>query len=121
MVDLALKNLSIDWKAGKGYHYEKGSYVEYEGNIEGTDIEILKKNIEDECNNCIEKDLVTTLEFHNDAHESGKQRRTVYYGDFGINCGGTHVAHLGIIGKINIRKIKKEKDMIRVSYEILSQ
>ncbi len=46
----------------------------------------------------------------------GKPARVVMYGAAGIPCGGTHVNNLGTIGTITIRKIKKEKDAIRVSY-----
>jgi len=44
--------------------------------------------------------------------------RTILYGEYGIPCGGTHVANLKEIISIGIRKIKKEKDAIRVSYSI---
>jgi Ser-tRNA(Ala) deacylase AlaX len=47
-----------------------------------------------------------------------KPVRVVMYGTFGVPCGGTHVAQLGDIKDITIRKVKLEKGAIRVSYDV---
>jgi Ser-tRNA(Ala) deacylase AlaX len=49
---------------------------------------------------------------------AGKPQRVVLYGDFGVPCGGTHVANLGDIGRIVIRKLKPSGQTIRVSYAV---
>lgn len=118
VVDLALKELDIDWVAGKGYHFPEGAYVEYAGSLESFDSEELKANLEEKCNEIIQRNIDVTIVFDEDALQNGKPRRTVYYGDFGIPCGGTHVANLSDIGALTIRKIKKEKENIRVSYTV---
>lgn len=118
LVDLVLKELGIDWVPGKGYHFPQGAYIEYTGNLDGHDIEKLKHNIANKAQEILARNIQTRLVFDESKLQNGKAMRTVYYGDFGIPCGGTHVANLSDIGTITIRKIKKEKDTIRVSYEI---
>ena len=118
LVDLVLKELSIDWVPGKGYHFPQGAYIEYSGSLDNLDIEKLKLDIEQEAHEIISRNIETKLVFDETKLQNGKPMRTVYYGDFGIPCGGTHVSNLSEIGNIKIRKIKKEKDAIRVSYEM---
>ena len=118
LVDLVLKELSINWVSGKGYHFPQGAYIEYLGNIDGYDIEKLKHEIANKAQEILARNIQTRIAFDESELQNSKPMRTVYYGDFGIPCGGTHVANLSDIGTITIRKIKKEKDFIRVSYEI---
>jgi Ser-tRNA(Ala) deacylase AlaX len=118
VIDLALKELGIDWIAGKGYHFPQGAYVEYSGNLNDVDTETLKRRLEEKCKEIIDRNIETTLFFDAEKLQNRKPIRIVYYGNFGIACGGTHVANLKEIGKIEIRKIKKEKENIRVSYSV---
>jgi len=118
LIDIALKKLSIDWQPGKGYHFPEGAYVEYFGSLDKYDTEQLKQDIEKECSIMIEQNVKTKIVFNDSTHENGKPRRTVFYGDSGIPCGGTHVNNLAQIKKILIRKIKKSKESIRISYDI---
>ncbi len=131
VVDMALKQLQINWKPGKGYHFPQGPYVEYEGELGETDREVLKNQIEQACNKIISEDAITKLEFISPVQaedrgmevpgnivESGKPIRIVFYGEFGILCGGTHVGNLSEIGEMTIRKIKPEGKNIRVGYDV---
>lgn len=118
LVDLALKKLNIDWEPGKGFHFPSGPYVEYTGLLNSDKKEEVMKNIEDMCNQLIGENFVTTVSVDEDGEKNGKPLRTVYYGDFGIHCGGTHVSQLSEIEKIIIRKIKSKKEVIRISYSI---
>jgi Ser-tRNA(Ala) deacylase AlaX len=113
LVDLVLKELYIDWVPGKGYHFPQGAYIEYMGNLEGYNIEKLKHDITNKALEIIARNIETRLVFDESKLQGSKPTRTVYYGDFGIPCGGTHVANLSDIGTITIRKIKKEKEAIR--------
>ncbi|OGZ43084.1 MAG: hypothetical protein A2719_01850 [Candidatus Ryanbacteria bacterium RIFCSPHIGHO2_01_FULL_45_22] len=121
LIDMALKELNIDWTPGKGYHFPQGAYVEYHGKIDGLDIEKLKTKIEKKCNEIISRNIETKIVFDENKLQNGKQMRTVFYGEYGIPCEGTHVSNLKEIISSGIRKIKKEKDAIRVSYSIGKQ
>ena len=118
LIDMALKEMSIDWIPGKGYHFPQGAYVEYSGNISNLDVENLKSEIGQKCNEIISRNIETKLVFDEHKLQNGKSMRTVFYGEYGIPCGGTHVSNLKEIISIGIRKIKKEKDAIRVSYSV---
>ncbi len=131
VVDLAMKNLGITWVPGKGFHFSEGSYVEYIGSFEGMDKEKLQSDLEAECNKAIQADLTTKLEFMDkaamekvcafvpDKLPEGKPSRVVFFGEYAIPCGGTHVKSLGEIGSMSIRKVKNSGEgVVRVSYEI---
>jgi Ser-tRNA(Ala) deacylase AlaX len=130
IVDMGLKKLGITWKPGKGYHFPNGPYVEYTGSLDGVDVEKLKNDLENACNAIIQEGLETRVlfmpkeemgsvcAFVPDYIPPNKPARVVMYGDFGIPCGGTHVSNLKDIGDLSIRKIKQEKENIRVSYLI---
>ncbi len=130
VVDLALKRLGIDWIPGKGYHFPDGPYIEYEGSLEGRDKEELQLEIEKECDKIIAENILTRIEFISPEelqkrgfkipptlHE-GKPLRIVYYGDFGVPCGGTHVDQMADLRHVTIRKIKQEGPNVRVAYDV---
>ena len=117
LLDMGLKELNKPWKSVKGYHFSQGPYVEYmaEDNVIE---ENLKTDLENKLNEIIGRNIETEIKFMGDQMVNGKPARIVYYGEFGVPCGGTHCKNLNEIKKIEIRKIKKDKDAIRVSYEI---
>lgn len=131
VIDLAVEQLGVQWQPGKGYHFPQGPYIEYSGAIEDAgEIESFKKKLEDIANERVAYGEEVTIRFmpkeemHTVCHSvpeylpEGKPARVVMYGKSGIPCGGTHVKNLSDIGPITVRKIKKEKDAIRVSYSI---
>lgn len=123
LIDMALKEIGLSWKPTKGYHFPNGPYVEYEIDILPTDLEVIKEQLEKVCADIIRQNIQTSVTFDtNDgssmAGPGGKPLRTVWYGDFGIQCGGTHVSQLSDIGVCYIRKIKKEGNGVRVGYQV---
>jgi Ser-tRNA(Ala) deacylase AlaX len=134
---MALKEMEQDWRPTKGYHFSNGPYVEYEVSTLPTDLESIRIQLEQICADIIGRGIQTGITFGGcDSKElgsesdengkigtgksgpGGKPLRTVWYGDFGIQCGGTHVAKLGDIGICRIRKIKKEGNGLRVGYQV---
>lgn len=118
LIDMALTELGTGWIPGKGYHFPQGAYVEFSGNIEWSNIEIFRRNIEEKANEIIARDIETSVLFEDNSIQNSKRIRTVFYGDYGVPCGGTHVSSLREIKSICIRKIKREKDAIRISYSV---
>ncbi|QQR54533.1 hypothetical protein IPG41_05060 [Candidatus Peregrinibacteria bacterium] len=130
VVDMALKRLGLTWKPFKGYHFPEGPYDEYVGAIEG-DAEDLRARIEASCAEVIFDNAQTWIEFlpAGELVARGyevppiapeKPLRLVHYGEeFAMPCGGTHVRQLADIGAVKIRKVKQDKDHVRVAYEVL--
>lgn len=131
VLDMALNQMRSDWKPGKGYHFPDGPYVEYEGSVKELP-DNFSANLEKICDDILMQDITTTIRFVEieDINEycahvpsylpEGKPCRVVLYGDYGVPCGGTHVNHLSDIGKILIRKVKKKKGVVRISYQVTS-
>lgn len=130
VVDMAVAALGLDWIPGKGYHFPDGPYVEYRGSLEGADPEKLKNQIESLCNAFVQEGRQTKLLFMDKEKmksvcrfvpeyiPEGKPARVVMYGDYGVPCGGTHVSNTSDVGKISVRKIKQDKQNIRVGYDV---
>lgn len=129
LVDMAIDRIGLGWIPGKGFHFPQGPYVEYAGELQGEKAGIIEQ-IETAARSILEEQPVTTVHFVDagdlarycrfvpDYIPGGKPIRVVTYGDFGVACGGTHVARLDEIGSLTIRKIKAKGDAIRVSYDI---
>jgi len=130
LVDMAVYESKPSWIPGKGYHFPDGPYVEYTGAVQEGESENLIKLIEESGNRFVEKNIAVKVKFCNkdeltsycrhvpDNIPEGKPIRVVLFGNFGVPCGGTHVKSLSEIRKFTIRKIKQEKDKIKVSYEV---
>lgn len=130
LIDMGLFELGNKWKPSKGYHFPQGSYVEYELADNIVDDNLLKQ-LENKCNEIINRNIETDIRFVNkdemsnychfvpDCLPDDKPSRVVFYADFGVPCGGIHCKNLSEIKQITIRKIKKDKNAIRVSYDLV--
>lgn len=131
LVDKAISELKLNWIPGKGYHFPNGPYDEYKGSLEGYDREKLKTDIENLCNVYVHKGGKTEVVFMTrekmkevchytpDFNETkGDLARIVIHDGFYMPCGGTPVSELSEIGNITIRKIKPEKENIRIGYDV---
>lgn len=128
VLDMAVHSLGYDWQPGKGYHFPNGPYVEYNGSLDLESVNVIATRIEQKANSFIHNSTPTRIEFMPKEAMSavcryvpehlpeGKPARVVFYGDYGVPCGGTHVANLAAIKHMTIRKVKLEKGTIRVSY-----
>lgn len=130
VIDMAVDQLGLDWVGTKGQHYPHLSAVEYSGAWEPEKAEGLRTEIETLANQLIEKGSHNTLRFmpveemakycrHVPENlPKNKPGRVVFYGDFGVPCGGTHVRDIKQVGKITIPKLKEKKGVIRVNYAV---
>ena len=117
VVDAALARLAITLVPTKGYHYEDGAYVEYEGTIEGEKSEIAKR-IETACKEIIHEDHQVFIDFSDDSDDRKCQRSMRIGNIVSIPCGGTHVSTLKEIGNMTIRKVDIKKGKTRVCYAV---
>lgn len=128
VLDMAVNELGYDWIPGKGYHFPDGPYVEYQGDLGEEDKEVIIGKLNGKITDILDRGVQTEIRFMSKEEMSqycrhvptylpaGKPSRIVLYGDFGVPCGGTHVAALLDIGRLYVRKIKGQSGSLRVSY-----
>ncbi|NJK71554.1 MAG: DUF2000 family protein, partial [Thermales bacterium] len=115
IIDEAVKNLNLDIEADKGYHFPQGPYVQYIGELENPSDYI--NDLNTEINKIVNKDSKISYQLFQKSVEP--ERLMTVEGYKPCHCGGTHVQNLNEIGKVNIRKIKSKKGLVKVSYEVL--
>ncbi len=130
LLDMAINQLGYDWIPGKGYHFPQGAYVEYAGSLGDENKEVVAQKITQQIASILSQDIKTEIRFMPKEEMAkycrhvpeylpkGKPSRIILYGDFGVPCGGTHVAQLKDIGHETVRKIKVQSGTIRISYEV---
>ena len=130
VIDMAITQLGLNWTTSKGYHFPDGPYAEYLGELESDDKEELIDKLNLKIAEIISSGLKTELKFmdKSEMHEychyvpkflpEDKPGRVVLYGDFGMACGGTHVAEIADVGTETIRKIRVKNGAIRISYRV---
>ena len=131
VVDLVVDRLKLPLVPGRGGHYPHMSFVEYEGEVAPEETENIRQQSEQIANEVIEQGgqneirFMSVSEMHTICRHvpsnipTNKPARVVIYNDdFGVPCGGTHVADLHDIGKITITKVKTKKGLTKVSYAV---
>lgn len=130
LVDMSVYELYPEWTPAKGFHFPDGPYVEYIATIPEEDKETVVKKLEELGNKFIKEELNTSTAFVTKEQlkeycrhipeniPEGKPVRIVSFKDFGVPCGGTHVTNLKDLKYITIRKVKQEKDRVRVAYDV---
>ncbi len=130
VLDIAIRELGLAWTPAKGYHFPEGPYVEYAGTLEGRDRDALRGQIEARANAVVAGARPRGILFL--SREEARARpegaidapgdgaiRMVSFGDPGSPCSGTHVPDTSRIGTIAVRKVKAEKDRVRVAYAVV--
>lgn len=128
LLDMAVRQLGWKWTPGKGAHYPHMAFVEYEGEFDGENKEKYIEELQKKIDELINRGSTNTIKFMSpeemektgavvpDNLPKGKPTRAVFYNDFPVPCGGTHVSYVKDIGKLQVTKIKKKDGNIRVSY-----
>lgn len=114
ILDMALANLGFSLKPGKGFHAPEGPYVEYYGDINDINLIDLKTNLDIELSRLVNEGGQVSVEFIPDR----ELNRLVKYKNFGIFCGGTHVRDIKDIRSVYIRKMRVDKDVLRIAYAV---
>lgn len=131
LIDMAIRELDLDWVATKGQHYPHLSAVEYTGTWDPEKADEVRSSIEAKVNKlgAIEQDnrlvqipvneLKSVCANVPENIPSNKPCRVVVFGDsYFAPCGGTHVKNLNDIGVVEISKLKCKKGVIRINYII---
>ena len=117
VVDAALARMAISLVPSKGYHYEDGPYVEYDGVIEG-DKKDFAMRLQTVCQTLILEDHPVFIDFSDEPDDRKCQRAMRIATLVSIPCGGTHVASLAAIGTRTIRKVEAKKGKTRICYAV---
>lgn len=135
LLDIAVRNLGLPLVPGKGYHFEDGPYVEYNGKLDKSKSEEIREKLENESNNIIantpdvDKSIIKLYDYEEAKTlfevpsylPQGKPFRWVKLSgqDEGCPCGGTHVKHIQDINKLSISKVTIKGKIVRISYKVL--
>lgn len=136
LIDLAMDKCGFGHlEPGKGYHFSKGSYVEYIGVVEAEKREQLKQDLNTSLKEMIseskEEDAALVKVYNYEEAKDilgkvppyfpeGSNVRIVKLNekDKGCPCGGTHVKHIKDIQEVEVTKIQKKKNNTRVCYSV---
>ncbi|KAK3187294.1 hypothetical protein K4F52_003925 [Lecanicillium sp. MT-2017a] len=113
----------------KAQHYPGTSFVDFQGTIPSDQ----KDEIERTANHIVDQDRVIAVHWWSreeletkswtmPEHEGGKDdlvRAVEIEGEGAFMCGGTHVKSTALVGKLRIRKVKRQQGVTRVSYELV--
>jgi Ser-tRNA(Ala) deacylase AlaX len=115
-------------RATKGFHFEEGPYVEFEGEPE-TDVDTVVLTLQQKIDQLILEDqsVTASLVSHDEIIRQcqsvpanlpqDKPMRFVKIHPLEpVPCGGTHVRNLSELGKVSILKLKKRKGTTKISY-----
>lgn len=117
LIDLAIKNLSLDWLPIKGFHYPEGSYVEYSAARQIDNLEQLKIQIQSQFDKLVAQKIPIIITFDNNQLYKGLPLRKMSFDGLGeLPCGGTHVANTAELEGFKITKIKPKQGVVKVSY-----
>ncbi|MHA7154558.1 alanine--tRNA ligase-related protein [Arthrobacter sp. TMN-50] len=131
VVDLAVERLGLPWVPGKGAHYPHMAFVEYNAAVPAEEVDAVVAQIQEAARGVVDTGSTNEIRFMPvsemgdycrnvpDNIPTNKPARIVLYtADFGVPCGGTHVADVSDIGTLTITKIKSKKGLTKVSYAV---
>ncbi|MHA7275449.1 alanine--tRNA ligase-related protein [Arthrobacter sp. Hz1] len=131
VVDLAVERLGLQWVPGKGAHYPHMAFVEYNAAVPPEEVDAVVAQLQEAAQGVVGAGSTNEIRFMpvSDMGEycrnvpdnipTNKPARIVLYAaDFGVPCGGTHVADVSDIGTLTITKIRSKKGLTKVSYAV---
>ncbi|GAD98460.1 ATP binding/alanine-tRNA ligase [Paecilomyces variotii No. 5] len=114
----------------KAQHYPDSAFVEFQGLIEGKHKEAIQKQVDQ----IVSEKLPVKVHWWDEA--TAKERCAFFPKEIGGNphsdtirvmdiegagaypCGGTHVADTSAVGKVNLRRISRQKGITKISYSV---
>ena len=130
IIDSALKRLGY-WnklKSGKGYHFQDGPYVEYNSELTEEELNNLLALLNHEIQLIIEESIPSHFQMITkeeasilcdcDTTNYPDVVRVVEIAGHSCPCGGTHISNTNELRELKITRIKKKKNIIKISYEV---
>jgi Ser-tRNA(Ala) deacylase AlaX len=129
LIDVAMSRLGLldTLVATKGYHFKDAPYVEFKGSTDAVLAELPDK-LNEIIGELVRADITTTVEQLSREDASAKcgcnttsypeSVRVVTVGGLPCPCGGTHVKSTKDLQEVTVSKVKKKKDIYKVSYTI---
>lgn len=134
-IDAALKRCDGDMlrrlRATKGYHFSDGPYVEYEGELNESEMRELPNILNIHLKNIIDENIPTSISMVEKSEASRlldltlkelefypEKVRIVEVAGLSCACGGTHIGSTEDLMEVTVTKIKKKKKIIKISYII---
>ncbi|KAH7220002.1 related to alanyl-tRNA synthetase [Fusarium oxysporum] len=126
----AVRRLGIpDLREVKAQHYPGTAFVDFQGIIPGD----RKEEIEQLANQIVNDDRSINVHWwsreeleakswtmpEDSDGQDGLVRAVEIDGEGAYMCGGTHVRSTALVGKIRVRKVKRQQGISRVSYELV--
>lgn len=130
-LDMAVRKLGWEWTPGKGAHYPHMSFVEYSGPFDSEQKQGLIAELQTMIDSLLQKGSTNTIQFMTpeemaatgavvpESLPKGKPTRAVFYDNFAVPCGGTHVRNIKEIGTVTVTNMKRKDGNIRVSYSVI--
>jgi len=124
LLSLAVNQLYPELEGYKGNHFPGQAFVVFERSVLKTpldnilgnlpsDFSLLKKRVSGLVNELVKNNYLIQAEWKDNC-------RTIHFVSFAKSypCGGTHVKNTFEIGEIIIRNVKKDKDSLRIGYNV---
>lgn len=113
-MDVAVAKVYPSLKPSKANHFPDSPCVEYVGTIPAEERAGVQEKLQVEMDALRQSGMkITVVVDENDV-------RSVFYGDFGGKCGGTHCTSAEEIGAVKIGKIGKgSKGCVKIRYSLL--
>lgn len=109
----------LKWIPGKGFHFPDGPYVEYVLNDASRKVDMKKAAEKDAILRDIQDNMDRFVANGGPVKTEYKDgRRHVEMMGEECGCGGTHVADVSEIGKVEVRKMANKQGNIRLSYQL---
>lgn len=130
LASVVYEKMGLPLQPVKGFHYQKGAYIEFEPEKEMDEFpeaEIYQAVMEDIAAGLPVSTAISSPAAINDPsvfvpegfslpEGQSSLRLVTIEGYKSVPCGGTHLHHIGEIGRFSIKQIRHKKGRIRISY-----
>jgi len=119
LLDAAVKCVGLNWVPGKGFHFPDGPYVEYVLTEASRKLDPKKPKEKDEVIAEIQANMDRLVASGARVNVEIKEGvRHVEMAGEECPCGGTHVAELSQIGRVEVKKLQNKQGNVRLSYSM---